>query len=304
MYFEAFKENSDFYFYLWMLLLRRAEEKVLELFANDQISGTTHLYIGQEANAVGFIKHLSNKVDYVISNHRCHGHYLAFGGELSALFGELMGKDCGASKGFGGSQHIKGEHFFSSGIQGGFTPIACGLAYGAVVNKQKSVVVCCIGDGTLGQGVLYESLNIASLWSLPVIYLVENNRYAQTTPVAKGVAGKIIDRGKAFGIYSVEITSEDVNEIAEWGKEIINKVRSDRMPCFAVINTNRLCAHSKGDDSRSQEEIMECHLHDPLLALEPKIAKEKIKLSEQLVSEIVEAALETANSSCFTAYEK
>lgn len=300
-YFMQWIGDEDYYQYLWMLLIRRAEEEIQSLFSAGKVDGTTHLYVGQEANAVGVLRQLSPEFDYVISNHRCHGHFLAFGGLLEELFGEVMGRACGASKGLGGSQHIKGSHFFSSGIQGGFTPIACGLAMGAARKRAESVTICCIGDGTLGQGVLYESMNIASLWSLPVIFFVENNGYAQTTPTHQGVAGSILARGQAFGIRSSEITSSDVAVLAAWGKEIIQYTRKEQRPYFAVINTQRLCPHSKGDDSRTEEEIAECKQHDPLIISESKISAKKQQQADALVDELIKMALATACDSDYLA---
>ncbi|WP_320171790.1 thiamine pyrophosphate-dependent dehydrogenase E1 component subunit alpha [Maridesulfovibrio sp.] len=291
-YFEGYKQDNALYDFLWMLLIRRAEEKIKHLFSEGLVDGTTHLYIGQEANAVGILQPLSNEHDFVISNHRCHGHFLAFGGTLEELFGEVMGRVCGASKGFGGSQHIKGKNFFSSGIQGGFTPIACGLAYGIKLKQQDGVVVCCIGDGTLGEGVLYESMNIAALKGLPILYLVENNRYAQSTPTQRGVAGSMIERGKAFSLNASEIDSHDVGEIKEWGQKLIETTRKNSVPTWAVIHTHRLCAHSKGDDTRSQDEIYETLKFDPLDLYRTRLDEKKTIEAENIVADIIESAIE------------
>ena len=175
--------------YRKMLLIRRTEELILRFFSEGKVRGTTHTYVGQEANAVGIIGQLDPQRDFVVSNHRCHGHYLAFGGPLDGLLAEIMGSRLGICGGRGGSQHLKFGHFFSNGVLGGGTPIGCGIALGEKLSKSTGIVVVCLGDGTLGEGVLYESLNMASLWSLPVLFLVENNRYAQTTPIALAVSG-------------------------------------------------------------------------------------------------------------------
>lgn len=251
--------------YREMLLIRRTEETILELFSGGKVSGTTHAYIGQEANAVGLIGQLDSKKDYVISNHRCHGHYLSFGGPLEGLLAEILGLEVGVCKGRGGSQHIKFGNFLSNGIQGGGAPIACGIAMGGKkIGIDSEVAAFCLGDGTLGQGVLYESLNMAALWELPVLFLLEDNGYAQTTPKSLGVSGSMIERGKSFGIESGEIESTDVKEIYEFGAQAINYVRTTGKPYWAVIHTCRLAAHSKGDDTRSEEEINCLWEKDPL----------------------------------------
>lgn len=251
--------------YREMLLIRRTEEAILELFSIGKVSGTTHAYIGQEANAVGLIGQLDPEKDYVISNHRCHGHYLSFGGPLDGLLAEILGLEAGVCKGRGGSQHIKFGNFLSNGIQGGGAPIACGIALGEIKSGLRAgITVLCLGDGTLGQGVLYESLNLAALWNLPVLFLLEDNGFAQTTPVALGVAGSMVDRAAAFGIETGEIESTDAKEIYEFAAQAIEYVRTNGKPYWAVIHTCRLGAHSKGDDTRSCDEIETLRIKDPL----------------------------------------
>ena len=158
--------------YQAMYRIRRFEETVLDEFARGVFSGTTHTYLGQEANAVGILSQ-TQPDDIIFSNHRCHGHFLAYGGDARALFAELMGKPSGVCAGRGGSQHIHWRDFYSNGIQGSTTPIAVGAALAEKLQGSPAVTVAFIGDGTLGQGVLYESLNMASLWRAPVLYVVE-----------------------------------------------------------------------------------------------------------------------------------
>jgi TPP-dependent pyruvate/acetoin dehydrogenase alpha subunit len=257
--------DNDFLLYREMLLIRRTEERILELFARGKVSGTTHTCMGQEANSVGIIGQLDSQKDFVVSNHRCHGHFIAFGGPLQGLICEILGLESGVCGGRGGSQHLKYGHFFSNGIQGGGAPIACGLALGEIKSGNRdSVTVFCLGDGTLGQGVLYESLNMAALWNLPVLFLLENNGYAQTTPVEIGVSGSITGRASPFGIEADEIESTDVRDIYAFGARAIDFVRTKRKPYWAVVHTCRLCAHSKGDDTRSPDEIEILQSKDPL----------------------------------------
>src|SRR5215204_416232 len=165
-----------------MYLIRRFEETLLGLFSEGKIAGTTHTYIGQEANAVGVIAHLEQKRDVVVSNHRCHGHYLAFTGDVDGLLREVMGREGGVCGGKGGSQHLWSGNFFSNGVLGSTVPVAAGMALAERERGSDAVTTAFIGDGTLGQGVVYETLNLASLWRLPLLFVLENNSYAQSTP--------------------------------------------------------------------------------------------------------------------------
>ncbi|MGM0609046.1 MAG: thiamine pyrophosphate-dependent dehydrogenase E1 component subunit alpha [Candidatus Muiribacteriota bacterium] len=298
MYFKSYSSDINYYFYLQMLLVRRIEEKIGALFSEGKVRGTTHLYIGQEANAAAFGNILDQSKDVVFSNHRCHGHYLCFGGAIEGLLGEIMGKSCGVCKGAGGSQHLKTSNFFSSGIQGGLTSIACGAGMAEKLKGDNSVVLCWIGDGTLGQGVVYESLNLASLWDIPVLFLVENNGIAQTTEVSKGVAGSIKERGAAFGLFSSEISSTDILEIHSWGKSLVEYVRNEQKPAWGIINTLRLCSHSKGDDTRKKEEIESLFKSDPLAVHGNRIDENQKKEADFIVSQELEKSfLYTENSS-------
>jgi TPP-dependent pyruvate/acetoin dehydrogenase alpha subunit len=247
-----------------MLLIRRTEEAILDLFSSGRVPGTTHTCIGQEANAVGFIGGLSTGCDYVISNHRNHGHFIAFGGQPELLLAEVMGREDGVCGGRGGSQHIKHGRFLSNGVQGGGAPVACGAALGEKLSGGSGVVVYCLGDGTLGEGAVYEAANMAALWAVPMIFLIENNGIAQTTYATHGVAGDMMARGVAFGLESSRVTSTDVSEISTWANELIGTARRGK-PVWAVIDTIRLGPHSKGDDDRDCGEIADLKLRDPLL---------------------------------------
>src|SRR3989337_2518710 len=187
-------------FYERMYFIRRFEETLLDLFGQGKLVGTTHTYIGQEADAVGVISHLDPERDVVFSNHRCHGHYLAFADDPFGLMCEVMGKGPGVCGGKGGSQHLCRGNFYSNGVLGSIVPVATGIALAEKKKGSGAVSTVFLGDGTLGEGVSYESLNMASLWRLPVLFVVENNRYAQTTPIALNLAGEIAPRFRAFGI--------------------------------------------------------------------------------------------------------
>ena len=251
--------------YRGLCRIRSFEETVLENFPRGVFFGTTHTYLGQEANAVGVLSHCLPQ-DIVFSNHRCHGHFLAYGGSPHALFAELMGKSTGVSGGRGGSQHLHWRNFFSNGIQGGIVPVATGMALAEKLQGHPAVVFVFLGDGTLGEGVLYESLNLASLWSAPVFFVLENNRIAQTTPVELAMAGSIAARFSAFGIPTHELDSSDVNEIQTIAGTLVDEVRGTQSPRALILHTCRFGPHSKGDDTRLSETINAMKTRrDPLL---------------------------------------
>jgi len=172
---------QDLELYRQMLRIRRTEEKLLQLHSQGLLSGTTHTSIGQESIAAGLLSHLGAG-DAVFSTHRCHGHFLAFGGDLTAFLAELMGRADGVCGGRGGSQHLHVPGFISSGIQGQMVPVGLGVALAKKLRGEKGIAVVFIGDGTLGQGALYESMNMASLWGVRLLIVLEDNGIAQTTP--------------------------------------------------------------------------------------------------------------------------
>ena len=234
--------------------IRRFEETILDNFSKGIFYGTTHTCLGQEANAVGVIQNLQAG-DIVFSNHRGHGHFLAYGGEARALFAELMGKASGVCGGRGGSQHLQWRNFYSNGVQGGIVPVATGMALAEKRKGSGAVTVAILGDGTLGEGVVYEALNMAALWSAPVLYVVENNCIAQTTPIEAAVAGSLPARFRAFGIPAQELDSSDVCEILAGAAELLEAVRSQSSPQALILHTSRFGPHSKGDDTRTSQEV-------------------------------------------------
>ena len=245
---------DDARLYEQLYLIRRFEERVLEAFPSGVFYGTTHTYLGQEANAVGVLAH-RNPDDLVVSSHRCHGHFLAYGGDPRALYAELMGRATGVCGGIGGSQHLQWGHFYSNGILGGTVPLATGMALAEKAKGTGAVAVLFVGDGAFGEGVLYEALNMASLWSAPVLYVVENNHVAQTTPTELALAGSLADRFGAFGIPARTLDSSDVLEISAAAGAALGQVRSESSPRALVIETCRFGPHSKGDDPRPPEEV-------------------------------------------------
>ena len=276
-----------------MLLIRRFEERLLDEFSTGRLVGTTHTYIGQEADAAGIFS-VTSPGDVIFSNHRCHGHFLAYGGDPYQLAAELMGKETGLVGGRGGSQHIQWKNFYSNGIQGGIIPIAVGMALAEKVKSTGKISIAFLGDGTLGEGVLYESLNIASLWSLPVLFVIENNHYAQTTPIEKGVAGPISARFAAFQIPVWERDTTDVLEISTLADEAIQYVRGQNKPAALLLHTHRFMAHSKGDDPRSPDELSRIRQFDPLTVHGSRLSQAELVLVEVDVKSVIEDAFTRA----------
>lgn len=280
-----------------MYLIRRFEESLLELFSLGKLVGTTHTCIGQEADAVGVISHLERDRDVVMSNHRCHGHYLAFTDDVDGLLREVMGRTGGVCGGKGGSQHLCNGNFYSNGVLGSTIPVATGMALAERERRSGGVTVAFLGDGTLGQGVVYESLNFASLWGLPILYVVENNFYAQSTPSHLQVAGGIAARAAAFGIATSELDTTDVLEIEQAAGEVIERVRRDGTPFFLVLNTYRFSPHSKGDDCRDPAEIEAARARDPITVAAAGIPEDERRAIEQSCEQrLAEAILEAEAS--------
>lgn len=279
---------DDKFLYRLMCRIRFFEELVLQKFPTGVFVGTTHTYLGQEANAVGVIANLQAE-DIVFSNHRGHGHFLAYGGDPRALFAELMGKQSGVCGGRGGSQHLHWKNFYSNGVQGGIVPIASGMALAEKHKQTTAIAVAFLGDGTLGEGVIYEAFNMASKWRIPILYVVENNRIAQTTPIELSLAGSIAARFRAFEIACEELGTSDVVEIYEVAAKWVTQIRQTQAPGALIIHTYRFGPHSKGDDTRPAEEIAFMKENrDPLKIHAGRLApaeREAIEVEERVLIE-------------------
>lgn len=190
-------------------LIRLSEQLLLELFSKGLLSGTTHTCLGQELCQMAVVRALTDPDDVVLSNHRNHGHFLTYSGAFEGLIAEIMGRETGICRGIGGSQHLAYRHFHSNGVQAGMSGIGAGIALARKMRGSRGIVACVVGDGTLGEGLLYESLNLASIWRAPMLFVVEDNGIAQTTPTAGTVGGSIVDRGAAFGLQPFELDDAD-----------------------------------------------------------------------------------------------
>jgi len=270
--------------------IRAFEQKLLDLFSEGKLFGTTHTCIGQETCAAALYPHLDSTRDAIFTNHRCHGHYLAHGGSMRALMAEIMGKVGGICGGRGGSQHLCDGRFYSQGIQGGSMPIAAGYAHRLRL-EGDGIVVAHIGDGTLGQGVVYETMNIASLLDLPLLVVIENNGLAQSTYTSQTTSGDIEARFSAFDVEVDRRQADDPLRLAEHLEGVVSAVRSGR-PFVQILDTFRLMAHSKGDDDRDRAEVEAGWQNDflaKLLEAEDADAVDAWDASRAEVNEIAES---------------
>jgi pyruvate dehydrogenase E1 component alpha subunit len=266
-----------------LLLIRRFEQALLRLFGEGLIDGTTHTCIGQEYVPVA-LKPLLADGDYVFSNHRGHGHYLARHQDPVALLAEIMGRAGGVCAGVGGSQHLHQDTYFSTGVQGESLPIAVGAALH--LKHTGGLALAYIGDGTFGEGAVYEALNMASLWEVPLIVVVENNRIAQTTPLAQHMAGSIRARAAGFDIAYRYFETHDIPAIRS---ELAPLMRTGK-PLVVEFDTIRLGPHSKGDDTRDEAEVLALHARDWCAAYE-KAFPEQFATADTAARHIVDSAV-------------
>jgi acetoin:2,6-dichlorophenolindophenol oxidoreductase subunit alpha len=236
-----------------LVFIRRFEEALLELFAAGEVGGTTHTCLGQEYIPVALAP--LTRADFVFSNHRGHGHYLAHCGDPEGLLAELTGREGGPCRAVGGSQHLHGDHFVSTGVQGASVPVAVGMALHFRRTGQDRIAIAYIGDGTWGEGAVYEALNLAALWQVPLLVVVENNGIAQTTPTRAQLAGSIEARVRAFGVDYHRIRTTDVEQIRIELAPRLAQVRQQHTPLVVEFETVRLGPHSKGDDTRPRDEL-------------------------------------------------
>ena len=240
-------------FYRQMVAIRLFEERVNDLYTRALMPGLAHLYIGEEAIAVGVCEAL-RKDDYVTSTHRGHGHCLAKGASPDLMFAELLGKEAGYCKGKGGSMHIADPatgNLGANAIVGGSAGIATGAAYASKYLKTGRVAICFFGEGALGQGLLYEEMNLAQLWKLPVIFVCENNGYNEYTHFSESTAGSVTGRAQGFGIATETGDGQNVREVYTIAAKYIERARSGEGPAFLEFKTYRYHGHHVGDIARA-----------------------------------------------------
>lgn len=295
-------------YYHDMLLIRRFEEKAGQLYGMGLIGGFCHLYIGQEAVVVG-MQAAQKSVDTVITSYRDHGHMLAAGMASRGVMAELTGRSGGYSRGKGGSMHMfsREKNFFGGhGIVGAQVPIGTGLAFAHKFKNDGGVCLTYFGDGAVNQGQVYESFNMAALWKLPVVFVIENNKYSMGTSQARHAAGELYKRGEPYGIPGKKVDGMDVVKVREAAEEALAHARSGKGPIILEMETYRYRGHSMSDPAkyRTKEEVEEWRSkHDPIETLREKILKdgsateENLKEIERQIKDIVADAVEFAQSS-------
>ena len=295
--------------YRKMLLIRRFEEKAGQSYGLGQIGGFCHLYIGQEAVVVGLQMCIGDG-DQVITTYRDHGHMLACGMSPDGVMAELYGRADGYSKGKGGSMHMfsKEANFFGGhGIVGASVPLGTGLAFSNKYKKNKAVTLTYFGDGAANQGQVYESFNMAKLWELPCIYVIENNRYAMGTSVQRSSAQKdLSQRGISFGIDGEQVNGMDIESVIDAGKRAVTKVRNNGGPYILEMLTYRYRGHSMSDPAqyRSRDEVKEVRDHsDPIESLKNLIIEnnyltdDKLQVLNSEIKQVVDQSAQFAADS-------
>jgi pyruvate dehydrogenase E1 component alpha subunit len=297
-------------FYREMLLIRRFEEKAAEMYALGKIGGFCHLYIGEEAVAVGAIA-ATRPEDYIITAYRDHGHALARGCDPKRVMAELYGKATGVSKGKGGSMHLfdVSRHFMGGyAIVGGHLPLAAGIAFAIKYRKADQVVLCFFGEGSVPNGVFHETMNMASLWRLPVVFICENNRFGMGTPVERASAlYDIAYAAKGYNMPFHHVDGMNVLDVYQNMTKIVEAVRTAKRPIFVEARTYRYMGHSMADPAhghyRTKEEIDEQKKRDAILVLQQQLLEEKaldegkIKKIEEEVKNIVLESIDFAEKS-------
>jgi acetoin:2,6-dichlorophenolindophenol oxidoreductase subunit alpha len=286
--------------YRRMASIRLFEERVNDLYTRALMPGLAHLYIGEEAVAVGVCGTLRTD-DYITSTHRGHGHCLAKGATPRLMFAELLGKRAGYCKGKGGSMHIADPdtgNLGANAIVGGSAALATGAAFSSKYLKLDRVVACFFGEGALGQGVLYESMNLAQLWTLPIVYVCENNLYNEYTHYTETTAGDVLARPAAFGLTAASVDGQDVRAVYATMAPLVERARRGDGPAFLLCNTYRFGGHHVGDVSREyyrakQEEkqwtagrdpleILSAHMIDQHIVDRPELDRIQAQLTNEM----------------------
>jgi len=254
---KVFTREKAYWMYKKMLEIRKFEDKVHELFAQGILPGFVHLYAGEEAVAVGVCAHLNDR-DSITSTHRGHGHCIAKGCDLNGMMAEIYGKATGLCKGKGGSMHIadfdKGM-LGANGIVGGGFPLACGAALTAKYKKTDNVSVCFFGDGANNHGTFHEGINLAAIWKLPVIFVAENNGYAEATPFSYASSCKTIaDRAIGYGIPGIRVDGKDILAVYQAAEEAVQRARRGEGPTLIECVTYRNYGHFEGDAQKYKTE--------------------------------------------------
>jgi pyruvate dehydrogenase E1 component alpha subunit len=301
-------------YYRQMLAIRRMEEALAKAYSSRKFGGFLHLYIGQEAVAVGSIAALRPD-DYVIATYREHAHAYAKGMSAKSIIAELFGKATGCSKGLGGSMHLfDAEKGFLGGygIVGGHIPLAAGTAFASKYRGDGRVTLCFFGDGSVPQGAFHEGVALAALWRLPVVFICENNLYSMGTPLYRSLSvADVSQKALAYGIARDRFDGEDVVRVRDRVAEAVRRARNESLPTLIEIRTYRFRGHSMSDAGlyRTKEEVEESKKRDPItygrdLLVRAKIDEKEIVAIEEKVAAEIEEAVKFADESPELAYEK
>jgi pyruvate dehydrogenase E1 component alpha subunit len=302
---QALSPEDKIRFYRDMVRIRRFEQASLKQYNGGKMGGFLHLYIGQEAVAVGTVSLLGEN-DHVITAYRNHGHALAVGMSMNECMAELFGKATGCSRGKGGSMHFFApdkNYWGGHGIVGGQTPLGLGLAYGVKYKGLKGSALCFLGDGAVNQGVLYESLNLASLWDLPAIYIIENNQYSMGTSLERSSAFRscLAERAEGFAVDWDTANGEDLYEVRAKTQIAVERAHGQSRPTVLEISTYRWYGHSVADSKhkvyRTEEEIERYkNNHDPIRLWKKRMIEEGVLTDEQAVEIDTKARAEADQS--------
>ena len=283
--------------YYKMALIRKTETSIEDLFSKGKLKGTTHGSKGQEAIPVAIAEFIDPEKDYICGGHRSHGHLLSLSGDVKALIAELMTKESGYVHGKGGSQHIRYKNFFCNGITGGMVPVAVGLAFAQKHRKKNNISVVFLGDGAMNEGYVMEAFNLAAVYQLPILFVLENNSYAMSTPICDTIRCSFEDRVNGFGIEYNYMEATNIHEIIKLSKQVIQKVRDQSFPQFIEFKTHRFSGHSKSDkrDYISKEIDEYWRENDPLKKIAKEIGEEKKTVIDNKINEEIEMAIKKAS---------
>jgi len=306
---EQISQELLFSYYKKVLELRLFELKVQELYRNGRLPGFVHLYVGEEAVAVGVCSNLDTE-DLIFSTHRGHGHALAKGVPASIVLAELWGKTTGSSGGRGGSMHLYApEYGFmgTNGIVGAPIPLATGAALSAKMKKKSQVVVSFFGDGAVNSGSFHEAVNLGSVWNLPVVYVCENNLYATEMAFKRATKNtSVASRAAAYGMLGVEVDGQDVVAVHEAAQEAIQRARWDGGPTLIECKTYRYVGHHEGDpgtDYRTREEVQQWKQRDPVKIARKRLLdsgfvdEKELQVADLEVERLIDKAVEFAEKS-------
>ena len=274
-----------------MLLIRRMEQKIESLFSQGLLRGTTHCCIGEEAVPVALSELIDIEKDYLCSGHRAHGLSMMMTGKPETLLGEIMGKPFGMAKGLGGSQHVYYKNYFTNGITGGMTPVTAGIAFALKHEQTDAIATVVFGDGAMNEGYVLESFNLAKEMELPMLFILENNGYAMSTPIETVNPYTIFeDRVKGFKLPYSRVEASDFDQLFAVLKDAVMKVRKERAPRFVEVMTHRFCGHSKSDKRAyiPKERDDYWHEHDCIKMVASKLTPNEVEEIEKSVAEQVE----------------